>query len=513
MSDTQPLTKDSAREGWGSISAVVNAPLADVPWDASYISVIFMWLTLPLSLVQGVIAGLCKCAFVIVSIGTCCIPCSRSCCSLMGSVLAGNPLYMAWNWWRYAIGGLTALLANSRSRLALFMWEHSAFGSGDYWWHGEGVWCWSYDMCSKILMSEQARKSAFGCIASCSPDLFASGILIFLPNLADPECEWKMIRNVLHKFMLDTGLSAYKTRMGELSGLLAKEWPEPKVVDLSDKGRLQRSVAKCVFYVLFGKWVEEADADDLTGWRTFAFWFILPRLVQRFLFNIGVNKVKKLREKTVGIVEKYEVQDVFENMNKELGRWKRPMDVKFCDEIMYVVGFAGIGGTCAAVESVAAFLQCKIPEEASAKHIDFGEYDTMEKMVSAYMKNPETYIRETVRMDPPVTSATTSLKEQTTITLAGRDFEMPQGLLNQYVLSMANRDESVFPDPSKFNPDRPNLNKALTWNGAFGASNESDFPRICPGRHLSLDIVRTVIGHVLGVSAEYDRALSAAGCC
>lgn len=36
-------------------------------------------------------------------------------------------------------------------------------------------------------------------------------------------------------------------------------------------------------------------------------------------------------------------------------------------------------------------------DEASAKHIDFGEYDTMEKMVSAYMKNPETYIRETAR--------------------------------------------------------------------------------------------------------------------
>lgn len=88
--------------------------------------------------------------------------------------------------------------------------------SADYWWHGEGVWCWSYDMCSKILMSEQARKSAFGCIASCSPDLFASGILIFLPNLADPECEWKMIRNVLHKFMLDTGRT--RARPGISSG-------------------------------------------------------------------------------------------------------------------------------------------------------------------------------------------------------------------------------------------------------------------------------------------------------
>lgn len=77
------------------------------------------------------------------------------------------------------------------------------------------------------------------------------------------------------------------------------------------------------------------------GWRTFAFWFILPRLVQRFLFNIGVNKVKKLREKTVGIVEKYEVQDVFENMNKDR---VPPRALRACRS--FCLGGPGKGSVC-----------------------------------------------------------------------------------------------------------------------------------------------------------------------
>merc|ERR1711972_789071 len=104
---------------------------------------------------------------------------------------------------------------------------------------------------------------------------------------------------------------------------------------------------------------------------------------------------------------------------------------------------------------------------------------------------------ETCRLDPPVTSATASLKKASQIRLAGRDFEFPNGLLNQYTLSMANRDPAVFKDPGIFNPDRPNLSKALTWNGAFGAIDEADYPRICPGRYLSMDVTMAIINHVL----------------
>merc|ERR1712039_128839 len=118
-------------------------------------------------------------------------------------------------------------------------------------------------------------------------------------------------------------------------------------------------------------------------------------------------------------------------------------------------------------------------------------------MCQAYLTDPDAYIRETCRLDPPVTSATASLKEPTRVELAGRTFDFPPQLLNQYTLSMANRDPSVFQAPEVFMPDRANLTRALTWNGAFGAPDEASYPRICPGRYLSLDITKAIIHHCL----------------
>lgn len=183
----------------------------------------------------------------------------------------------------------------------------------------------------------------------------------------------------------------------------------------------------------------------LTGWRTNAAAFILPRLAQRFLFNFLINKVKKLRVDTVGLIEKHGLQDEFVRMNANLPtRYQRDTAVKLADEIMYFIGFAGVGGTCAAVQSCAAFLQNKIPEGAAGKHIKWGVYDTPAKMQDEYRRDPVTYIKETCRLDPPVTSATTALKELTKISLAGTEHEIPEGTLEQYTISMANRDPGVF---------------------------------------------------------------------
>jgi len=491
----------ASKEDWGSISKVVNAPLENVSSDASWISVIGMWLTFPYSLLQAIFAGLCGRIFVCISIGTCCIPCSEQLCSAMGSVLRGRPLYMAWTWWRYVLSGLIALIANGASRLALFQWEWRAFGSGRYWWHGEGVWCWSYEDCERILKSQQVRHSAFGCVQACVPDLFATNILIFLSNTGSSDSEWSAIRRALHELFLDPASESYQSRVRQLPAYIAKDWPNPTLEGMNDTTRLQKLVSKSVFYAMFGKWIDDADALVLTGWRTNATYFILPRLVQRFIFNLGIKKVKKLRENTVGIVQKHGLQDKFAAMNDSLGRWKRAPVVKLCDEIMYVIGFAGIGGTSAAVESCAAFLQAKIPKEASSKAIKWGQYDTSAKMVAKYKENPDNYIRETCRMDPPVTSATGVLKEVTEVTLAGKNIEMPAGVLNQYVVSMANRDPAVFSDPEVFNADRSNLTKALTWNGAAFSVEEADYPRVCPGRYLSMDIAKAIINHGLGVAS------------
>lgn len=515
MSDNIPLVDNP--HGWGSIKDVVNAPLDVVTNDSSWISVIGMWLTLPFNLLIGVFSGLCSRMFVCLNVGTCCIPGSTKCCSTLGSVLAGHPLYMAWTWWLWGVAALTAL-ATHTGRLGLFLWEWAAFGSGRYFWHGEGVWVHTYEDCDTILRSNQPRTRAFGCFEACSPDLFASNLLIFLPNNG-PSSEWGALRSVVHEFFLNVDSATYKKRLVALKEQVASDWTNPEITDLSKVPLLQKTVVKCVFYVMFGVWLEDAEATELTQWRKLALFFILPRLPQRFLFNYGINQVKALREKTVGIVEKYGKQEVFVDMNQKLPQaFRRDPIVKLCDEIMYVVGFAGIGGTSAAVEAVGAFLQSKLPSESPGpKFVKFARYDTSEKMVEKYKENPEKYIRETCRMVPPVTSATSALTADTPVFLAGREFALPKGTLQQYAVSMANRDEALFKDPSDFDPDRMNLNKAITWNGAFGdPADEGAYPRICPGRYLSLDITRIIVNHAIShvdVSHLHAAGITGKGCC
>lgn len=353
---------------------------------------------------------------------------------------------------------------------------------------------------TKILRGKQDRKVAFGAVRAPAPDLYAERLLIFLPN-DNPGSEWETIRKVLHEFFLDQGLDAFKSRMSKLPDNLKTEWPNPKLEDLSDVNLVRRVVSKSIFYMMFEVWLKHDEAAILSNWRNYAKLFILPRMVHRFIFNLGIKKVKKLREQSVGLIEDYNKKDLFTELNQKLGKYKRETVVQLCDEVMFVIGFAGIGGTCAAVESVGAFLQVKLPDESPGKkYIKWGAYETSDKMVAKFKLNPERYIRETLRLDPPVTSATTTLSEDTDLTLAGKKFTMPKGLLNQYALSIANRETRLFEDPSVFNPDRPNLEMALTWNGAFGAEDEASYPRICPGRHLSLQLATVIVNHALGLS-------------
>merc|ERR1740121_2709912 len=125
---------------------------------------------------------------------------------------------------------------------------------------------------------------------------------------------------------------------------------------------------------MLGSWIEDEEAETLAAWRTYAGDFVLPRLIQRVAFNTLIKKVKKLREDTVLLVERYGKQDIFMDMNKKLPeQYRRETAVDLCDEIMFGFGFAGIGGTCALVESTAAFLKCHIPAESPGeKYIKFG---------------------------------------------------------------------------------------------------------------------------------------------
>jgi len=320
-----------------------------------------------------------------------------------------------------------------------------------------------------------------------------------LPNTVG-ESDWKAVRFAMHA-VLFTGA---EQRVKGLAAMLEEKWKNPKLTDLNDTSFLQKLVAQAVFWALFNIWPDDADANILAQWNAAAKTSIFPRLVQRFAFNIFINRMKSLREQTVGIVEKLNLQDKFYEMNALLPeKWKRTPVVKLCDEIMYILCFAGVNGVTASAVTTVAFLQNKKPGESDAANIDLSKYPTQADMEAAYKQNPTNYIKEAGRIDPPVTSATTSLAEDGTFALAGQERNLDAGTLNQYVIARANRDPQEFSNPSLFNPDRNDLTKALTWNGAFGnpgmsrAEEEKEYPRICPGRYLAIDIVRAIIDHAI----------------
>jgi len=192
-------------------------------------------------------------------------------------------------------------------------------------------------------------------------------------------------------------------------------------------------------------------------------------------------------------------------MNNNLPEtYRRQSAAELCDVIMFDVGFAGIGGTSACIETVGQFLHLKVPAELPSDMIDFGNFHSSEQMIAAFEKNSMAYIKEACRLNPPVTSATQVLKEATTVELAGRTFTLPIGTLNSYAIGLANRDESVFERPKVFNPGRHNLDKALTWNGAMSSTGQDEkiYPRICPGRFLSQDVAETIVTYVLTGSRD-----------
>eukprot|EP00930_Biecheleria_cincta_P001974 TRINITY_DN103047_c0_g1_i1.p1 TRINITY_DN103047_c0_g1~~TRINITY_DN103047_c0_g1_i1.p1 ORF type:complete len:521 (+),score=83.04 TRINITY_DN103047_c0_g1_i1:77-1639(+) len=506
---TTPLKEDSR---WGSIREVVNAPLIDVAPDSWWISILFFYVTMLLWIVSTVPAICCSCLFCAYLIGQCDCGCAIM-FSTLGSVQRGRPLWLAPNMYRGWLSILWAFLLNGATRLRLFKWEWKAFGSGQYWYHGEGVWCWSYADVRKILQGVQERHSAFGCVRAPIPDMFATNNLVFLPNTG-PESEWKYVRFALHQ----TILADAEKRMKLLKTKLSEEWLQPKMSDLNDATFLQGLVAKSCFWVYFNVWLDDAGTEVIARWNTAAKMCIFPRLVQRIAFNLFISRMKALREETVGLIEKHELQKLFYDMNDSLpAQYRRTPVVKLCDEIMFVLCFAGVNGATAGASTCASFLQCKKPAESDADNIDLSNYPSPADMEAIYKKNSMRYIKEALRLDPPVTSATTSLAKDETVSLAGSSRFMEKGTLNQYVLSMANRDETEFANPSLFNPERQDLDKAVTWNGSFGvesrAQDEQTYPRICPGRYISLAIISAILDLAVGnENSSETMSLAQPGC-
>mmetsp|Transcript_10007 Transcript_10007/g.31583 ORF Transcript_10007/g.31583 Transcript_10007/m.31583 type:complete len:264 (+) Transcript_10007:344-1135(+) len=251
----------------------------------------------------------------------------------------------------------------------------------------------------------------------------------------------------------------------------------------------------------------------MINWRGYAAYWVLPRLLQRFLFNFLIGRVKGLRKDSADLVDKHKLRAPFETMNSQLPvEYRSEYGVELMDKVFFIFGFAGIGGTSAGVESTGQFLQGKTGEIGDGLVTFPPGYDGLAMWESGDSSTRHNFIREVCRLDPPVTSATTSFVAEETILLyngvgcpnacgGNKETTFPAGTLNQYTLSMANRDPATFAEPQTFNPSREELDKALTWNGAFKSTAPrpepdllaAQYPRICPGRKLSIYIIEAII--------------------
>lgn len=113
-------------------------------------------------------------------------------------------------------------------------------------------------------------------------------------------------------------------------------------------------------------------------------------------------------------------------------------------------------------------------------------------------------LQEACRLSSPVGTFTNILRQTTAFPMLGN---VPAGTPVSGVINVANRDAAVFAKPSHFDPSRRELSKALTWNGQAFGPNEAKYPRLCPGRELSLTIVTAIVNVAVSAPADSSAAV------
>ena len=127
------------------------------------------------------------------------------------------------------------------------------------------------------------------------------------------------------------------------------------------------------------------------------------------------------------------------------------------------------------------------------------------RYVEMYERDPQSFILEQARIDPPVTSYSSLTRSVTDVYIwPYGTLKAPIGTPQQMTIATANRDVKFFGGKSKsrsyadeFDPTRENLDKILSWNGVESEVAKGNAPRGCPGHDLSQNLAKEVVGHIL----------------
>ncbi|MFT4626968.1 MAG: hypothetical protein ACI8PZ_005649 [Myxococcota bacterium] len=96
-------------------------------------------------------------------------------------------------------------------------------------------------------------------------------------------------------------------------------------------------------------------------------------------------------------------------------------------------------------------------------------------------------VLEAARRHAPVNNINVELTEARSYTVSGTRVELPKGTVVAASIGLASVDPSQWPDPSAFDPERPNLQDAIVNFNTLGYHPTGDTGRrTCPGRNVAV---------------------------
>jgi cytochrome P450 len=115
-------------------------------------------------------------------------------------------------------------------------------------------------------------------------------------------------------------------------------------------------------------------------------------------------------------------------------------------------------------------------------------------------------LRETLRLHPPVTFIFGRATQNMTIESASGMFSLSEGELMMGVIAIAHKNESIFPHPDRFDPNRfddPIASQHLIWPRGLQDAQASSHDRTCPGKDAAILIGKLFCISVLS-TAEWE---------
>eukprot|EP00466_Bigelowiella_natans_P019697 jgi/Bigna1/82246/fgenesh1_pg.89_\ len=145
--------------------------------------------------------------------------------------------------------------------------------------------------------------------------------------------------------------------------------------------------------------------------------------------------------------------------------------------------------------------------------------DAPQSQIPLYKKDKLRYLKESARLQPPVTSVTHTVAEDKKVSM-GNGLEpvaVAKGTTVQVIIATANSDPAVFGGKYRskkyaetFDPSRENLDKIVSWNGVEMSVQSREGPRWCLGHDLSLDVATKILDYILPTEEEAAAAAAAA---